>query len=104
MRNGFWTEIMGLPSNCACRPAIRPFSWTILWRVCLDGIRERRGKVREDMPWVEGQEEDADFLAFIRAYPIQSHPKVLELLARYSEKETHIFRDRSEAGAFLEML
>ena len=73
--------------------------------VCLDGIRERRGKVREDMPWVEGeQEEDADFLAFIRAYPIQSRPKVLELLARYSEKETHIFRDRSEADAFLEML
>ena len=50
------------------------------------------------------QEEDADFLAFIRAYPIQSRPKVLELLARYSEKETHIFRDRSEADAFLEML
>lgn len=73
--------------------------------VCLDSIRERRGKVREDMPWVEGErEEDADFLAFIRAYPIQSRPKVLELLARYSEKETHIFRDRSEAGAFLEML
>ena len=73
--------------------------------VCLDGIRERRGKVREDMPWVEGErEEDADFLAFIRAYPIQSRPKVLELLARYSEKETHIFRDRSEADAFLEML
>ena len=73
--------------------------------VCLDGIRERRGQVREDMPWVEGErEEDANFLKFIRAYPIQSRPKVLELLTRYPAKEIHIFRDRSEADAFLETL
>ena len=73
--------------------------------VCLDGIRQRQGKAREDMPWVEGeQEEDADFLTFIRAYPARSRPKVLELLARYPDKETHIFLCRSEADAFLERL
>lgn len=46
----------------------------------------------------------AFFLKFIRAYPIQSRPKVLELLTRYPAKEIHIFRDRSEADGFLETL
>lgn len=46
----------------------------------------------------------AFFLKFIRAYPIQSRPKVLELLTRYPAKEIHIFRDRSEADTFLETL
>lgn len=48
--------------------------------------------------------DTAFFLKFIRAYPIQSQPKVLELLTRYPAKEIHIFRDRSEADAFLETL
>lgn len=48
--------------------------------------------------------DTADFLKFIRAYPIQSRPKVLELLTRYPAKEIHIFRDRSEADGFLETL
>ena len=48
--------------------------------------------------------DTAFFLKIIRAYPIQSRPKVLELLTRYPAKEIHIFRDRSEADAFLETL
>ncbi len=60
------------------------------WTASGNGV-ERSGRI---CPGSREQEEDADFLAFIRAYPIQSRPKVLELLARYSEKETHIFRDR----------
>jgi len=35
--------------------------------VCLDGIRERRGKPRSDMPWIE-TEEDAEFIEFIKSY------------------------------------
>lgn len=48
--------------------------------------------------------DTAFFLKSIRAYPIQSRPKVLELLTRYPAKEIHIFRDRSEADGFLETL
>ena len=48
--------------------------------------------------------DTAFLLKFIRAYPIQSRPKILELLTRYPAKEIHIFRDRSEADAFLETL
>ena len=68
--------------------------------VCLDGIRERIGKERPDMPWVE-YEEDHEFTEFIKSYNSQSRPKVMELLAKYSNKEIHIFKSRNEADEFL---
>ena len=49
--------------------------------VCLDGIRERRGKPRSDMPWIE-TEEDAELMAFVKSYNEQQKPKVLALLEK----------------------
>jgi len=68
--------------------------------VCLDGIRERRGKQRNDMPWIE-TEEDAEFIEFIKSYNEQQKPKVLELLEKYSDKNIIILRSREQADAFL---
>ena len=68
--------------------------------VCLDGIKERRGKPRSDMPWIE-TEEDAEFIEFIRNYNEQQKPKVLELLEKYSDKNIVIFKSREQADAFL---
>ena len=73
--------------------------------ICLDGIRERRGKKRPDMPWIENEdEEDAEFIEFIKSYASQSRPKVMELLDRYSDKTVYIFKSREEADRFLEGL
>ena len=68
--------------------------------VCLDGIKERHGKPRSDMPWIE-TEEDAEFIEFIRNYDEQQKPKVLELLQKYSDKNIMIFKSREQADAFL---
>ena len=68
--------------------------------VCLDGIRERRGKSRSDMPWIE-TEEDEEFIEFIKSYNEQQKPKVLELLKNYSDKKIVILRSREQADAFL---
>ena len=68
--------------------------------VCLDGIKERRGKPRSDMPWIE-TEEDAEFIEFIKNYNEQQKPKVLELLEKNSDKNIIIFKSREEADAFL---
>ena len=68
--------------------------------VCLDGIRERRGKPRSDMPWIE-TEEDAEFIEFIKSYNEQQKPKVLKLLEKYSDKNIVILRSREQADAFL---
>ena len=68
--------------------------------VCLDGIKERRGKPRSDMPWIE-TEEDEEFSEFIRNYNEQQKPKVLELLEKYSDRNIIIFKSREQADSFL---
>ena len=68
--------------------------------ICLDGIKERRGKPRSDMPWIE-TEEDAEFIEFIKNYEEQQKPKVLALLKKHSDKDIIIFKSREQADAFL---
>ena len=69
-------------------------------RVCLDGIKERRGKPRSDMPWIE-TEEDAEFISFIKGYNEQQKPKVLALFEKYGDKSIIVFKSREQADAFL---
>ena len=70
--------------------------------VCLRGIQARKGSARPDMPWVEQQdEEDADFIQFIKNYNSQNRPTVLALLKQHSDKQIHIFKTRNEANDFL---
>ena len=59
--------------------------------VCLEGIKERRGQVRSDMPWIE-HEEDMSFVAFIKNYRAEERPKVLALFEKYKDKAVHIFK------------
>lgn len=69
--------------------------------VCLAGVADRRGKPREDMPWVE-TEEDPEFTAWIRAFPAETLPRTYELLEWYREgREIHVFHSRDEAWDWL---
>ena len=73
--------------------------------VCLDGIKERSGKARTDIPWIENEnKEDTEFIEFIKNYNFQSRPKVMELLDKYSHKDIYIFKNRNEADEFLKQL
>lgn len=69
--------------------------------LCLQGVAERRGKPRTDMPWIE-TEEDAEFMAEIRKFPAEGRLKVLALLEQYPQKNILIFKDRAQTDAFLE--
>ena len=68
--------------------------------VCLNGIKERRGKSRSDMPWIE-TEEDAEFMEFIKNYNQNQRPHVLSLLGKYGNKNIFIFTSRDEADTFI---
>lgn len=73
--------------------------------LCAEGIRQRKGKPRADMPWVEAEgEEDREFSEFVRKYRAESRPEVLALLEWYPEKRRCIFTSRSDAEAFLRRL
>lgn len=70
--------------------------------VCLDGIMSRRGKERTDIPWIEPENEiDEEFIKFVKDYNVNSRPKVLQLLDKYSEKQIIILHNRNEADQFL---
>ena len=68
--------------------------------LCLDGIKERRGKPRSDMPWIE-TEEDAEFMAFIKSFNQNQRPQIIVFLEKYSGKNIFVFTSREEADAFL---
>ena len=73
--------------------------------VCLLGISERKGKERDDMPWVEPEnEEDEEFIEFVRSYNSKNRPEVLKLLEKYSNREIYIFKSREEAKEFLNQI
>lgn len=72
--------------------------------VCMSGIRARKGKARTDMPCILPEDDDRKFMEFIRDYQSVSRPKVMELLQKNSHKRIIIFKNRDEAGAFLEQI
>lgn len=68
--------------------------------VCLAGIEARRGKKRSDMPWVE-QEEDKEFIDFVRTFDAESRPKIVEMLSKYNCKDVIAFKNYGEIAEFL---
>lgn len=81
---------------------------TIFWlnyplKICLDGIEKRRGKSREDMPWIE-TEPDEEFIDFVKNFKLNTEPKMQELLAHVEKKEIHIFTSREMAADYLNNL
>lgn len=70
---------------------------------CLEGIKERKGKARSDLPWIENG-EDAAFIEFINNYNRDNRPQVLSLLSKYSGIEAIIFRDRKESELYISII
>lgn len=70
--------------------------------LCLQGIEERKGKPRSDLPWIEEDgDEDEAFLSFIQSFKKETRPEILKILARNPGKKVCVFRTREEADAFL---
>ncbi|MDE7281857.1 MAG: adenylate kinase [Ruminiclostridium sp.] len=73
----------------------------IPYEVCLQGIRERAGTKRDDMPW-ETAETDDVFLNEVKKYIPEQLPKVYQLLDKYKHnKEVIVFKTREEAEKWL---
>ena len=68
--------------------------------VCLDGVRQRMGKPRSDMPWTE-EEDDPEFIRFIENFQKEGRSQILELVKKYPRKTCLIFTDRNQADDFL---
>lgn len=67
---------------------------------CLEGIEERVGIPRDDMPWVE-DEVSEELVAMVQAFSEEIRPQILALLERYEEKEIIILKNRMAARKYL---
>ena len=75
-----------------------------LTSVCIEGIESRKGQPRSDMPWIENENTDEDFIDFINQYNSKSRTKVINLLEKYSTKNIIIFKTRAESEEYLSLL
>lgn len=73
--------------------------------LCLAGILQRKGKPRSDMAWQNPlEDDDEEFVEFVKNYNAQTRPKVMELLERYSDKNIIIFSSREDSEKYLKLL
>ena len=71
--------------------------------VCLSGVAQRVGQVREEMPWTEA-ELDPELVQYIRDFAAEQLPHDYALLERYGQgREIVIFHSREEADAWLRL-
>lgn len=72
--------------------------------VCLQGVTDRIGKERYDLPWLE-TELDPEFKQFIEDFPKDTLPYIYELIEKYKDdKRVIIFKSREEADGFIASL
>lgn len=69
--------------------------------VCLEGIKSRAGKPRSDMPWVENDCSDKEFIDFVTNFNQSTRPMVVDLLKKYSSKNIIIFTSREQANQYI---
>ena len=68
--------------------------------VCMQGIMDRVGQERPDIPWTE-QTLDPELVEIVLTYKERNNPVLKDLFMRYADKEIHIFRTRDEAEMWL---
>ena len=71
--------------------------------VCMQGIMDRVGQERPDIPWTE-QTLDPELVEIVLTYKERNNPKLSELFQKYADRDIHIFRTREEAEKWLEQL
>ncbi|MBQ1967220.1 MAG: adenylate kinase [Clostridia bacterium] len=80
------------------------FLFDLPTEVCLQGVTERIGKERYDLPWLE-TEVDPEFRQFIVDFPKDTLPYIYELIGKYKdEKRIIIFKSREESDEYLKTL
>lgn len=71
--------------------------------VCMNGINERIGKNRTDIPWTE-QALDSELVKLVERYETDNRPVILSLLEKYSDGNSFVFRSRLEAAEWMRRL
>ncbi len=68
--------------------------------VCLSGVRNRLGRPRADMPWID-TEIDPEFKKWILDFPTEQAPLIRKLLDSF-KGDIFRFKSRDEADAYID--
>ncbi len=70
---------------------------------CMNGIRERVGKNRTDMPWTEDR-PDPELAALVMNYRRDRRPDVYRLIEKYPDRRVNIFQTREQVQEWISAL
>lgn len=73
------------------------------FEVCMNGIKERVGKNRTDIPWTE-QMLDPELVKQVENYERDNRPVILSLFKKYPDVNRFIFKSRLEAAEWMRRL
>ena len=80
------------------------FLFDLPTEICLQGVTERIGKDRYDLPWLE-TEFDPEFKTFIEEFPNDTLPYIYELLNKYKDdKNIIIFKSRNDSDEYIKKM
>ncbi len=68
--------------------------------VCMEGITERVGKQRRDIPWTENK-LDPELVKLVQKYHAENRPTVYALIRKYPGKKIIIFENRQQKDDWL---
>ena len=69
----------------------------------MNGIKERIGKNRTDIPWTE-QALDSELVKLVERYETGNRPVILSLFEKYPDVNRLVFRSRLEAAEWMRRL
>ena len=72
--------------------------------VCVQGIRDRIKQKRDDIPWVESQEDAEALIEWTKDYEARNRADEEALLDEFKEVNVHVFYTRKEVNDYLEQL
>ena len=70
--------------------------------ICMEGLTQRLGKPRPDMPWID-YELDLDLVKLVYKYETENKPVLLSLFKKYPEKRVIVFKTRKEAEEWIKI-
>ena len=70
--------------------------------ICMEGLTQRLGKPRPDMPWID-YELDPDLVKLVYKYETENKPVLLSLFKKYPGKRVIVFKTRKEAEEWIKI-
>ena len=71
---------------------------------CIQGILNRIDKPRDDIPWVETEDDAAELIAWTADYGFRTRDEEIALLNKNKHLNVHFFKSRQEMNEYLEKL